>query len=57
MSPSIETMEKELIRAGWTLLDLNSTVWRAPNEQLYTGVEYCWRIMKGDQWSKQLVHR
>jgi len=56
MPKSIAQMESELMAAGWRLVDLNSTVWRAPNNQTYTGVEYSWRIMMGDKWSKEL-HR
>lgn len=55
MAKSIAQMESELFRAGWMQVDEHN--WRAPNGQTYTGVEYCWLIMKGDEWSKQPLIR
>ena len=48
----VQLMEEELIKAGWSPLTKHekSPVWRHPSGQLYPGVEYAWRIMKGEEW-------
>jgi hypothetical protein len=54
MTPSKAKMEEELFAGGWTQ-QLSESDWKAPNGHVYTGVEYCWRILKGDQFSKGLI--
>jgi len=43
-------MEEELVAGGWT--KISDFEWKAPNGNAYSGVEYCWRILKGDEFSK-----
>ncbi len=47
-------MEEELAAGGWT--QVSESDWKAPNGNVYSGVAYCWQILKGEQFTKsQLV--
>jgi len=54
MPPSKAKMEEELAAGGWT--QVSESDWKAPNGNVYSGVAYCWQILKGEQFTKsQLV--